>query len=128
MAKKEKSNAGRPPVVTDDVLRQLDLAFASGATDKEACILADISETALYDYQKENPEYTERKKLLKDLPGYRARMVVIEAIEKGDKAMSQWYLERKFKTEFSTRVENTGADGKDLLPPEGVKVTFVKAK
>lgn len=38
--------------------------------------------------------------------------------EKGSrKETSKWYLERRMKNEFSTRTENTGADGKDLPTP-----------
>lgn len=33
------------------------------------------------------------------------------------KETSKWYLERRMKNEFSTRQENTGADGKDLPTP-----------
>ncbi len=36
--------------------------------------------------------------------------------EEARKETSKWYLERRMKNEFSTRTENTGADGKDLLP------------
>jgi hypothetical protein len=31
------------------------------------------------------------------------------------KEMSQWYAERRMKKEFSTRTENTGADGSPLV-------------
>jgi hypothetical protein len=43
-----------------------------------------------------------------------AKMVVAEAIDKGDKAQANWYLERKAKDEFSTRNELTGPNGKEL--------------
>ena len=33
------------------------------------------------------------------------------------KETSKWWLERRMKAEFSTRQENTGADGKDLPSP-----------
>lgn len=103
--------AGRPTVITEGVLQKLEMAFFNGATDKEAIFQADISSSAFYDYCKENPEFAERKEQLKDQTKYQARMNVAEAIREGDKQLSQWYLERKAKEEFSTRTEQTGADG-----------------
>ena len=35
--------------------------------------------------------------------------------EDARKETSKWYLERRMKEHFSQRVENTGADGKDLF-------------
>ena len=38
-------------------------------------------------------------------------------MEETKKDTSKWWLERKMKTDFSTRTEQTGADGKDLPTP-----------
>lgn len=38
-------------------------------------------------------------------------------MEGNQKPMSTWYSERRMKTEFSPRIESTGADGKDLPTP-----------
>ena len=46
------------------------------------------------------------------MPKYKAKKVIVEAIEAGDKQQANWWLERKGKDEgFSTRQELTGADG-----------------
>ena len=104
--------AGRPTVVTGEVLRQLEEAFSVGATDREACFLADISESTLYLYQQENPGFSERKEALKEMPKYKAKKNVVGAIEKGDVQQSNWYLERKGKDDgFSSRTELTGQNG-----------------
>src|SRR6187399_3578722 len=87
---------GRPTVMTDEVLRKLEEAFSMGCTDIEACLFADISKTTLYDYQKENPDFTERKEELKERPILLARTTVINSLEKD--VNSAWrYLERKDK-------------------------------
>lgn len=86
---------GRPPVIDENVLKQLEDLFSSGATDREACFLANISQQTLYNYQKEHPDFIERKEALKDMPKYKAKKVVIKAIESGDKQQANWYLDRK---------------------------------
>ena len=68
-----KSNAGRPTVMTELVLKQLDAAFSNDATDVEACFIANISPATLYNYQKEHPEYLERKEALKSQSKYQAK-------------------------------------------------------
>ena len=110
------SDVGRPTVMTDEVIRKLDEAFALGCTDLEACLYADISKTALYEYQKEHPEFAERKETLKQNPILLARKSVVEALSK-DYEHALKFLERKKKDEFAQRSEHTGADGKDLPTP-----------
>lgn len=109
------SNAGRPYAITDNVLALLHEAFSYGASDIEACQYAGISKDALYNYQQRNPEFTDQKARLKEMPKFRAKRNIVDAISDGDTNISQWYLERKGKDEFSTRNEHTGADGEDLV-------------
>lgn len=106
---------GRPTVMTQEVLDKLEYAFSIGCTDEEACIYADISPATLYNYQKDNPKFLERKELLKQTPILRARETVVKSLNSPDMAFR--YLERKKKDEFAVRVENTGKDGKDLPIP-----------
>lgn len=96
--------AGRPTVVTPDILRKLEEAFAMGCTDLEACFFADIGKTTLYKYQNENPLFTERKEELKQSPVFEARKSVINGL-KDDPKLALAYLERKKKDEFSLRQE-----------------------
>ena len=116
----KKNKGGRPTVMTIETIGKLEEAFLSGATDKEACFYADIHPDTLYVYCKENPEFSLRKEALKDSPKLRAKMNIVEAIQGGDKPLSQWYLERKAKDEFANRSEITGKDGKDLIPEEAI--------
>ncbi len=105
---------GRPTVMTQDIIYKLEEAFIIGASDKEACLVANISMSTLYKYCQEFPEFSERKEELKDTPKYKARFNVSKAINEGDKQLSQWYLERKVKDEFAQRTEQTGDKGKDI--------------
>jgi len=90
--------------ITDEILGKLEQAFAIGASDKEACFYADVNPDTLYQYQKRFPAFTERKEALKQRPILAARQKVIDDISK-DVNTAKWYLERKMKNEFSTKVE-----------------------
>lgn len=91
---KKKHPGGRPPVIDENVLRQLDAAFALGCTDEEACLYANISPRALYTYQENNEEFKQRKEQLKRQPVLLAKTTVVEALT-DDKGVAQWYLERR---------------------------------
>ncbi len=107
----DKVKTGRPSVVTPEVLAKLELAFGMGCSDKEACLYADISMDALYNYQNRRPEFAEWKALLKEKPVLKARNTVIGSLS--DIETAKWYLERKTKGEFNARqaIELTGKDG-----------------
>lgn len=105
----------RPTVMTDEVLAKLREAFLIGATDKEACGYAGITEKTLYNYQGKHPEFLHKKNAWKDQPILKAKMTVVKSLDNTKDA--QWYLERKAKNEFSSRSEtDITSDG------EGIKV------
>jgi hypothetical protein len=98
------AKVGRPSAMTDQVIAKLEEAWMLGCSDLEACYFADISKDALYDYQKLNPEFTERKERFKKHPTLIARRTVVRQINSdGDLALK--YLERKERDEFSTKSE-----------------------
>lgn len=97
---------GRPTLMTPETLNKLEQAFSIGASDKEACFIANISHQTLYNYQKDHPEFVERKEALKDMPKYKARKNIVDKINEGDVTTSLWYVERKAKDEFSTRTDH----------------------
>jgi len=101
--------AGRPTVFTPEVILILEGAFLIGCTDEEACFKAGISTTPFYEYQKEHPEFKERKEALKQSPFYTARKTVVDNLKK-DADFALKYLERKKKDEFSTQT-NTRLSG-----------------
>jgi len=113
------AEVGRPHIVDDEVLQKLEEAFLNGATDRQAVFLANISEGTLYNYIKDNPDFGERKELLKQQTAYRAKQVIKEAIEiKNDKETAKWYLERKDK-DFKQKTDITSND--EALQPVLVK-------
>ena len=110
-----KRKVGRPTVMTPDAIGKLEEAFALDCSDLEACLMANISVDALYDYQLKHPEFTKRKEQLKETPVLLARQTVNRHIQDSYQNGMD-YLSRKKKLEFSQRSEHTGADGKDLIP------------
>jgi len=113
------AEVGRPHIVDETVLQKLEEAFLNGASDRQAVFLANISEGTLYNYIKDNPEFGERKELLKQQTAYRAKQVIKEAIEvKNDKETAKWYLERKDK-DFKPKNDITSND--EALQPVLVK-------
>ena len=112
-----KKDTGHPTVMTPETIAKLEQAFSLGCTDMEACFFANIGKSALYNYQKEHPEFMERKEALKEKMIFAARTVIANSLADNDKDTAKWLLERKRKQEFSTRIENTGADGEPLQMP-----------
>ncbi|HEM4070830.1 TPA: hypothetical protein U1W01_001207 [Streptococcus suis] len=104
-----KNKGGRPTKMTQGTIKKLEEAFLRGLSDEEACLYVNISKPTLYDYCKKNPQFSDRKELLKQRLKTRAKLNISNAIEGGDVAISKWYLERKddeFKTK--TKLEHDG--------------------
>lgn len=114
-----KNKGGRPTIMTDDTIKKLEEVFALGGSDSEACFYANISKQTLYNYQKEHPEFVDRKEALKEKPILKARQTVVKALD--DPKDAQWFLERKRKEEFSLRSELTGPEG-ELLSPIKIEI------
>lgn len=115
---KDKKTAGRPTVMTSDVVSKLEQAFSMGCSDLEACLFANISKQALYDYQAKHPEFADRKAMLKETLILKARSVIATSLNNKDENTAKWYLERKRKEEFSTKVENHFSGGFNIIVPD----------
>ncbi len=109
----------RPTIMTPETLAKLRQAFLLGADDRSACLYADIGTTALYDYQKQNPEYPEQKRSLKNYNKLQALKKISNEIP-NDVKVAQWWLERTCKKEFGLRAVGTDKQGlfKNCIPGE----------
>lgn len=108
MKDKRKKTVGRKLFDGKDydlVVQKLAEAWSLGCTDAEAAALADISCAALSDFLKKHPDVSERKAKLKQKPFLAARQAIMSAMSGGDAEMALKFLERKLKSEFSTRQE-----------------------
>ena len=109
---------GRPPLITEKVVKELENHFLNGLTDEQACSLVSISKQTLYNYCEAHPSFFDRKEMLKKRVDITAKQKLVELINQGDASSVKFWLERKCKDEFSLRSELTGENGQPLLPPK----------
>ena len=104
-----KDKGGRPTVMTPEVIQKLEDAFSWGCTDLEACCNADISKSTLYNYCDDNPQFMERKEILKNQPVMKARRVVLAALDEGDINTAHKVIDRKEGTKVKSEI--SGVNG-----------------
>ena len=113
---------GRPTVMTPEVIERLRQAYLLGSNDKEAYGYAGVSHETFYNYIEKHPEFREQINIWQDEPILKARKKIVDDIDK-DTNTAKWYLERKRKSEFSTKIETeqTGLDPVgDILRAAGI--------
>lgn len=103
------NKGGRPTKFTPETIAKLEHAFSMGCSDVEACCYAGVSKTALYNYQEKNPEFVDRKEVLKSNPVMLAKSVVVKALEEDDVLTAHKVIERKEGTKVKQEV--SGPDG-----------------
>lgn len=114
------AKTGRPSVMTQEVVRKLEHAFAYDSTVEEACLYGGISRNTYYDFCKKYPEFSDRIEQLRHAVSFVLRKRVIAAAEH-DADLALKYLERKRPLEFSTRaqVHHTGeASDRHSIDPD----------
>lgn len=98
-------NAGRKTKITEDVVSFLEKAFQEGATVTEACYTAKISRDAFYNRMESDKVFHDKIKRAQEYPDNLAKLVIVRAIQKGDRDTAKWWAERKMKKEFSLKSE-----------------------
>lgn len=122
---------GRPEEITindgadfnTEILQKLEEAFKKGMSNREACFLADISESIFYKVLEVNEKLKERFPLLQNSVKIRAKENIVEKINAKDVELSKWYLERRDK-EFKPKSDLT-SDDEPLKP---ILVEFINEK
>lgn len=112
LAGKPSNNPDGVPTKKDPLtLKKLEEVFALDGTVREACFYAGISEKTYYNWVKEDPELLQRFEALRETPVLAARERVIGLIKKdSDGQNARWYLEKKRKSEFGTKIDVTSGD------------------
>lgn len=82
---------------------------------KNACLLAGVPYTTVRNWVNKDNALSIQIEAWQNMVKAKARQNVVKEINGGDTQESKWWLERREKKEFSTRTENTGADGAPLL-------------
>lgn len=102
----------RPKKINDKVVRKLEEAFSMGCTDGEACAYAEIGRSTLFDYIEENPEFSDRKETLKNMPSFKAKRIINTALDGEDLVTAHKVVDRKEGSKIKQEI--TGKDGSAL--------------
>ncbi|QDP60924.1 MAG: hypothetical protein Tp185DCM00d2C31949971_40 [Prokaryotic dsDNA virus sp.] len=100
--------AGRPTKMTPATVRKLEEAFAYGCTDAEACAYADIAKTTLYEYCEKHPAFTDRKETLKNMPTFKAKRIIYNALDEADLNTAHRVVDRKEGTKVKQEISGEG--------------------
>jgi hypothetical protein len=92
---------GRKPVMTDRVIDKLESALCAGYSVTTACYFAGVGTSTFYEYKSLDKEFSDRMTRSQEYATFRARQVVLQAIDSGDVKASMWWLERKARAEFA---------------------------
>jgi hypothetical protein len=97
----QKTTIGRPPAINEATVRKLEAALATGFSISAACHFSGISRSTYYEYLATDKDFSDRMRLAEEWATFRARQVILQAIDNGDVSCAKWYLERKARFEFS---------------------------
>lgn len=106
--KKPKAKMGRKSKF-DDVQEELLAHLRVGHTDKDACTLAGISTETFYTWLKDIPDFSDTVKKARMVAKDQCVKIVRRAALRSWPAAA-WYLERRFREEYSTK-HNVTLDG-----------------
>lgn len=105
----------RPTKKNIDVVRLLEQSLQNGFTIGKACQLAGITRDTYYHWLEEDPEFSYKMTIAQNFALEVARQNVVNAIiVDKDINTSKWYLERKARSEFSTRQELSVPNGLEI--------------
>lgn len=104
-----------------DIIQSLKPFLEMGLSRNKACEAIGLTPSTLSNWVKDDEALGMKLKGWENTMNMLALTNVHSALEKeaemedARKETSKWYLERRMKKEFSTRVENTGEDGAPLV-------------
>jgi hypothetical protein len=101
---------GKPYKYNEDVVQRITQALRAGNTRRASCAYAGISEDTFAVWLKDIPEFSDSIKKAEGDAEVRNVAIIQRAADTTWQAAA-WWLERKHKAEWSSRVEQTGADG-----------------
>lgn len=97
----EKAKIGRPPAIKEDTVRKLEASLASGYGVSAACHFSGISRSTYYEHLALDKDFSDKMRMAEEWCTFRARQVILQAIDGGDIKAAQWWLERKSRFEFA---------------------------
>ena len=100
----------RPTKYNDEVVTRITHALRAGNTRRASCAYAGISQDTFASWLKSNPHFSDAIEKAEGDAEVRNVAIIQRAADTTWQAAA-WWLERKHKAEWSSRVEQTGADG-----------------
>jgi len=88
--------------IKKEIVAKLKEAFAIGADVSAACCYAEVNRATFYRWCEEDKELKEKCDTLRERPILKAYQTIAKDLDKVESA--KWYLERRRKIEFSTKV------------------------
>lgn len=104
--KQTYDGAGRPTIKTDDIVLKLEEALKSDFTISEACNYAGISRPSYYKWLQEDEVFSYRMEKAQQYLAFKAKKTVAKGVEKEDMDSSKWWLTRRQRDRYATKVEN----------------------
>ncbi|EQD38876.1 hypothetical protein B2A_11310 [mine drainage metagenome] len=101
-SKIEKAKIGRPAAINEDTVRKLEASLASGYGVSSACHFSGVSRSTYYEHLAMDKDFSDKMRMAEEWCTFRARQVILQAIDNGDIKAAQWWLERKSKFEFGS--------------------------
>lgn len=102
--------AGRPTKYNDETVQRITQALRAGNTRRAACAYANIDQSTFANWLKQNSDFSDAVEKAEGDAEVRNVSIIQKAADTTWQAAA-WWLERKHKAEWSSRVEQTGADG-----------------
>ena len=105
-----RPGSGRPTKYSDDVVKHITDALRGGNTRRASCAAGGISQETFARWLADNADFMDAVEKAEGEAEMR-NLAVIQDATKTTWQAAAWWLERKHKAEWSSRVEQTGADG-----------------
>jgi hypothetical protein len=105
MTEPKKKKRGRPTLFTNEVLQKIRYYSANDITPYQMAPLLGLGVSTIYGYLENHADFSEEIEALRESTKVKAKIVIVDAIQDGDVKVAQWYLERKARDEYSTKIE-----------------------
>lgn len=115
--------------ITPEKVKELEKWFTYWFNDEEACLQAEIPTSTFYDYCRNNPDWADRRQVLKKSTTMHAKMIVAKKVmeEEKDDYVKMVYQEnnRKERAEVRVNLWVTKEDEEEIETKQiSLKVTF----
>lgn len=101
MSNLRTQKVGRPTIVNENTIRKLEASLATGFSVTTACHFSGISTSTFYEHKALNKEFSDRVAMAEEWGTFRARQVILQAIDNNDVRAAMWFMERKARAEFA---------------------------